>query len=676
MLEALANARLDVGQTRDLVRMCGLQIRERGLDTPGLFRPFRVAESQDRALHMIQLFLLSIDPSTYGGVFPILPENALDRFTTGRTTPTPGSDKSRLAKEELDKELRYASPHDVVSVFKWGLRHMRLRTTDFDSNSAEGWYEDFTRAEREARYHPRAIADLLHPVLPQATAELLSEVLDLMASVVAHASSNHMPPSAMCKVVGFWMFGRIGVAHPPPTFDELAAAVDRSAAIAEHLLLAHIRSQAAVTFSMPLRLTELVEKYPYIKEGSTSPGLPAAFAARKVPTLRVDLRSENLVVSQAKPRTALSTLSDALDAGVGADIKGDQGEMWKSLAAQVEGSGGGLELVIDEHARILRQVDSELKVEEKSEGEKQNAALASAAAATLPMGPPNGTLDPKAVKANRRRSQSLSDLRGHAALMGRHHPPPSPAPLAPLPETPPSTSSPRRKPVPLLTQDDSEELEVVSDSTGMFAGGLMPSSSWRSFSEEGFGGMSTASSDLSLNEFEVKPPPTTLPSRRSQRSLYRAKSSASNGSRRHPFPLPPATTTEIRSTHTSTAATLTETDMAFAIVWQDQLLDSSPCCSFPSLVFVQLKEKQMWLLVVETVIPPRPPTPPAQVGRKGSWRGDADAGSQSDRRSIFAPSIKSVRMRLRRVSTIIGNGVQRKKQEPVPDLPERPQDVM
>lgn len=714
MLEAVANARLDVAQTRDLVRLCGLQIRERGLDTPGLFRPFRIAESADHVYHMIQLFLLSIDVSTYIAVFPILPDNALDRLggDAGSTTSSQEA-KSKIAREELDKELRYASPHDIASVMKWGLRHMRMRTSDFSSKDTDEWYDVFVAAERESGYHARAIADLLHPKLPQATAELLSEVLDLMASVAAHASSNHMPASALCRMLGFWILGRIGVAHPPPTVSELVDAVNKAAAMAEHLLLAHIRSQAAVTFSMPLRLTELVQPYPYIKPEAMAPSLPPVFASRPVPTLRIDLRSDNLIVSQAKPRSPSAILADALDASAAESLKGDHGEMWAAIMTHVdhlaeEGTKGS-GLLIDEHVRILRQVDRELgglkEAQHEESGEK--AALLS-----------------EEARASRRRSQSLSDLRSGFAAPGTR-------PLAPLleaasgsngtttPTTPrasggehvgssaPKSSTPKRKAVPLLKPGESERMEVVADACAppaqtrhgdLFSGELEPSASWWSFSEEGFGGMSTASSELSLSDFDLRPSGMvqTLPSRRSQRSLYRARSSASNGSRGRAPAVPSASTgnTEEASgrveggpkpIHTVTAATLTSSDTAFAILWQDQLLDPSPCCKFPPLVFVQLntrtadqmlstgdadEEKDVprypgdtpWLMIAETIVPPRPPTPPAEPhpsGRKSGRRWGAET-PDDDRRSIFAPSIKSVRMRLRRVSTVIGSGMGRR----------------
>ncbi len=425
MLDAMANARLDVVQTRDLVRMCGLQIRERGLDTSGLFRPFRIAESLDRVHHMIQLFLLSIDVNTYSSVFQILPENALDRFGGSSSAGTTSTQlaQSKVAQEELDKELRYASPHDVVSVMKWGLRHMRLRTSDFNSRDSDEWYNSFVSAERHSGYHARAIADLLHPKLPQATAELLSEVLDLMASVAAHSSSNHMPAAALCKVLGFWLFGRIDVAHPPPTVDELLAAVRRTTRMAEHLLMAHIRSQAAVTFSMPLRLTELVQRYPHINQGEETPSLPPAFASRPVPTVRVDMRSENLVVSQAKPRWPSSTLKDAIHASLSDSVHGGEGEVWTLIVSQL-GDGDGsraYELLSDEHVRILRQMDRELADVNEEVAECTTPTRATAISNEAPRSTAQ-------IKAVRRRSQSLSDLRPNLTFIDA-------PPLPPLHET-------------------------------------------------------------------------------------------------------------------------------------------------------------------------------------------------------------------------------------------------
>ncbi|PWY97929.1 hypothetical protein BCV70DRAFT_202417 [Testicularia cyperi] len=707
MLDAMANARLNVAQARDLVRICGLQIRERGLDTMGLFRSFRIAESQDRVMFMIQLFLLSIDTSTYLSVFPVLPENALDQFGQQTSARSSTEQKRRLASEELDKELRYASVHEVVAVMKWGLRHLRLLPGDFHSKDADEWYDMFVIAERESGYHARAIADLLHPRLPQETAELLSEVIDLLASVAAHSTSNHMPAATLCKVLGFWLFGRIGVAHPPPVFDELREATDKAARIAEHLLLAHIRSQAAVTFSMPLRLTELVEGYPYIAPGADAPSLPPAFSTRPVQTLRIDLKSDNLVVSQTKPRTPSATLAAALDATASGNLQGNRGETWAAVMSQLDGDAAGnqrgQDLLMEEHARILKLVDDEMAVRTKTDakdGESKGRATAEAPTAGRPFAGRtssatiNGVFD---ADLDRRRSQSTSDLRSGAVR----------AALSPLIESSglPSTDS-KHAALKVDTATEDDPVEVVADDArefeqahgsatdgAVFSSSLEPSSSWRSFSEEGFGEMSTASSDLSLSEFDIKPvgASQTLPSRRSNRSLYRTKSSSSSsttgggGPRRpglsHAYTLPNANTrtSAPTMTHTVTSAKMEELDTGLSILWQDQLLDNSPCCSLPCFVFVQLNERaatasalgsettanadRAWLLIVETIIPPRPPTPPPSAGGSGR-RSRWDADSFSDRKSILAPSLRSVRSTLRRVSTIIGVGSHSRKKAP------------
>lgn len=286
-------------------------------------------------------------------------------------------------------------------------------------------------------------------------------------------------------------------------------------------------------------------------------------------------------------------------------------------------------------------------VESEATDEMENGATSASVSA-------NNTTSPT-VRAARRRSQSLSDLRNNAALA---FPFPLP-PLATLPESAnANVGSPRRKPVPIL---DSEAVETITDNHDYMTS-FAPSASWRSFSEEGFfasggGMMSTASSDLSLSEFEYKP---TLSSRRSQRSLSRIKSSTSKRSL-NPIPSSTTTTTTTTMTHTITAVKRIELDTSLAILWQDTLQDQSPTCKLPTFVFVQLRHEKGWLLVVESVIPPRPPTPPPGIGRKSSWRTPTgisdDTESVSDRKSIFAPSIRSVRMRLRRVSTVIGTGL-------------------
>ena len=693
MLEAMSNARLDVAQTRDLVRLCAQHIRERGLETLGLFRSFRVAESTDRIEYLIQLYLISINPSAYASVFPVLPENALKRLSQ---RPEEVPDKSRSARNELEKEIRYASPHDAAAMLKWGLRHMRVRNTDFNSPDEHGWYDNFVKAERASQYHPRAIADLLHPNLPLETAELLSEVLELMATVASHRTANHMPASYICRVLGFWLLGRIGVAHPPPTFDEFHKVWEKSSAILEHLLLAHIRSQAAVTFSMPLRLTEMVEGYPYLAEGATTPSLPPAFASRPIHTLRVDLRTENLVVSQTKPRSPSATLAAALDAKAAETLEGGRGETWAMVMAQLEDSavdhGKGTELLIDEHSRIFNLVDKELAAREelRKEADEKNRFGHVLAPSTSNSSFVSASSGSSANTHYRRRSQSVQDLRDRAML-------------APLREDSSSGLSadvfltPRQS-----RQGDESDMEVLEDESAKpvpvsrislsrsdAAAAKRESVDWGAFSQGGFS-TSTSEGELSLAEIDIKPLASsydsqTVPARRSMRrrgsigaSLGRRKSSRGgipNFSGVDEFGVPkprPA------PTYTVTSVSMEAVDTALTTVWQDQLLDHSLCCALPAFIFVQLDEKaaaeadllggaeeRPWLLINELVIPPRPPTPEERTRRN---RSD---GSISDKRSIFAPSIRSVTSQLRRVSSMINPAsLRRNKNRTLPESDE------
>lgn len=259
--------------------------------------------------------------------------------------------------------------------------------------------------------------------------------------------------------------------------------------------------------------------------------------------------------------------------------------------------------------------------------------------------------------------------------------------------------------------------------------------------------MSTASSDLSLTEFDTLPSSSSASNnksgsigggggRRANRSLYRGRSGSLRRGRQQLYSADGFSISsnggggEKKKKEKQHTVTLVKKDVpmdpSFAILWQDQLLDPSPCCKFPcSLVFVQLNSKTAtvvehacssssfssssststttglemekaeqdyvvpkyptetpWLLINESILPPRPSTPPAgssgfhstmRNARKndGGWRYDPESGSEfdsstamlaSDRKSIFAPSIKSVKMRLRRVSTVIGNGIRGKGQ--------------
>ena len=95
------DATLDPAQALALLQACSTQIKSRGLDTLGIFRPHRTPESSSQVRRIVGVFLRSQPES----LAPSLPSDLFGRLTT--------------SPEELQAELNAASIHDVVSVFHW-----------------------------------------------------------------------------------------------------------------------------------------------------------------------------------------------------------------------------------------------------------------------------------------------------------------------------------------------------------------------------------------------------------------------------------------------------------------------------------------------------------------------------------------------------------------------------
>ncbi|KAK0554124.1 hypothetical protein OC846_002213, partial [Tilletia horrida] len=112
-------------------------------------------------------------------------------------------------------------------------------------------------------------------------------------------------------------------------------------------------------------------------------------------------------------------------------------------------------------------------------------------------------------------------------------------------------------------------------------------------------------------------------------------------------------------THKLVSLETIELDETLSSTWQDQLLDFSLCAHFPPLVIAQLNEGLIstihsalpddalalsWILVDETVIPPRPPLPMSS--------DRSENASVSDKRSLFAPSIRSLTASIRKLRSV------------------------
>lgn len=732
----LKNARLTLDQCQQLCDLCAKEIRMRGLATVGIFRPFRTTESLAKFERLVELFLLAVEPKTYEGVFPLSDPGQSSTLLPEGVTKTD-------AHTELSRKLSYANIHDVrvgiggsseyhtdsrypqvVALLKWGLRRLRLKATDFYAVSSEPlkWYDSFVQKEKAASYPKQAYSDLLLPKLPSATGKFLSSLLDLMTTVSAHHVANAMPASRLCKTLGYWIVGRIGVDHPPHSFDEVVKAWSRASAVTEHLFLAFTRDQTSRIHLMPTRLTELIADYPHVAPGAEAPSLGPAFTFAEKHGLRVDVRSENIVVSPKRIRGPSESLRAALKAQNPELESSEELDDWSAIlgvafgataaATNAEADGEVIPtldpphketedeidarkefaLLREEDASVLRLVAAELAHRKAfldgTLGQVSDGGLSTANSATSFLSDLTGA--DAFSSSTHASSDNLTDF-GFGAARGGYSSASSThsASLSSLPAGP--------------TASRHGSLRAKQPNLGPLLEDAEKSLDWSNFAKSGFGESESTEEkgpDLRLDEslrpktdleraFDEEDQMATkrksLSRTPSFGTLRRNRSGAGRGSRANGagnyFPnMPPPP-----PTFSLTKVDQFSIDEVFASVWQDQLLDPSLAASFPNIVLAQLNQTTAsrllalgsgahttsWLCICETVIPPRPPLPPSSASSGpiygsysfGRRRSSTDIGGNDDgaseRRSIFAPSLRSIgtsifrkRPSLRRVSSL------------------------
>lgn len=293
-LEHHQKARLDVRKACNLLEQCAKEIKMRGLAIVGVFRPFRTSENAEEVERLIELYLLSSEPHLYQGIFAldIHMQSSLLRDALGKPDP----------EVEFRKKLAYANIHNVVALFKWGLRRLTLRLSDLHASEQYSWYETFSLQEKEQKYPVKAFSQILLPLLSSDAAKLFQIVLDLMSTIAAHHISNAMPAWRICRSLGYWLFGRVGIHREPLDFKEAYAAWERASKVTEHLFLVMVREQSAQFHLMPSRLTELIVGYPFFAPGETRPSLPRSFTSSYKKALFVEIRTENVTLLSKQPR--------------------------------------------------------------------------------------------------------------------------------------------------------------------------------------------------------------------------------------------------------------------------------------------------------------------------------------------------------------------------------------
>ncbi|KAK0541760.1 hypothetical protein OC846_006952, partial [Tilletia horrida] len=357
-----------------------------------IFRPLRLAESHQELDALIRLFLLSIDSERFTPIFeantggapaaqayaatsaaavnaaiaPIgsgstvgipagsclnAPEDAsagtsaivgmsessslLSQTTSGKASELLQLFDEKLdaqsARSRLEERIRYAPVLDVVALFKWGLRHLKVGPADFGVTGtgvdAYSWYDNFRHDEKKANYPLNAYSKYLGPRLPSATAALLSTVFELMSSVSAHHLTNFMPACTITRVLGYWVLGRIAPDHAPPNFTSLNTKWTRAVTITGHLFLAYLRiSDLDVEdYAANGARDEFMSDADRVSRGT--PQLPPALRSHRVAMIKATVRTENVVVSLKRPRTPSDSLTAALSAE-GCDAEEDELVSW------------------------------------------------------------------------------------------------------------------------------------------------------------------------------------------------------------------------------------------------------------------------------------------------------------------------------------------------------------
>ncbi|CAA7263951.1 unnamed protein product [Cyclocybe aegerita] len=566
----IGQRRLNPMEALVLIRACSQAIVARGLETLGIMHPHWYSASPDIQRRLISQFIHSLDAHS--------PETALSAVS-----PSPISN--------FESELNFTrDPHDVAAVLRWGLRHVQLEGDSFGTD--DGWYKAFLDAEAAADYPPKAFSEILAPKLPPAHLELLTATLEIISSLAPLAEANSTSGSKLSKIFGLWLLTARHV-EEKDDWKTFYARWERTGRMLEHLFLCRIRDESTDQ-RMPIRLLELVRKYPYT-QGLSPPTTDLQLLPRPRFTTSIHdalfVRIEiELASFKRKPKTKVHPVDLLADAFSTKVEEGEYAEVWAKVIAASKGGDHPSSLsniFADETIRFLSLVPDKRK--EKDEVKSPTFSLLPSSASP------------------RQRSFSVTETDKSAPIATQHTKPATdPTPITPI-----------------------SPLAIGSD--------------WAQFSTSGFIDVSPAIPPLASTLFDTDlektaPPDPPVPLLRtlSRRSSKRAKAPAVE-----PASLPR------KSTESSTTAAqvepdpqvlvratnlhIVQLDEAFIDFWSDALLDpisaDSPTfvvCKFkstlvpeltygPSGVEVgQLRKTLKWL-VLEQVYTLRPPPPPPPV---------------------------------------------------------------
>ncbi|KAF4623663.1 hypothetical protein D9613_002322 [Agrocybe pediades] len=566
----IGQRRLNPLEALVLIRACSQAIISTGLETLGVMHPHWYSSSPEVQRRLISQFIHSLNPAPPALITPLSPNSTL-------ITP-------------FEAEVNSRSPHDVAAVLRWALRHLQLEGEHFGTD--DGWYKAFLDAEAAANYPPKAFSEKLAPKLPSAHLDLLVATLEIFSSLASHSEANGTSGNKLSKIFGLWLLTARRVEDKDDWYS-FYQRWERTGRMLEHLFLARIRDESA-DHRMPVRLLELVRKYPYT-QGLSSPTTdlqllpPSRFATQHHDVLFVRIEVE-LPSGKRKPKSKIHPLNLLADA-FSTTVEGEYAELWtKITAASKDGTSPSplSNIFADETIRFLSIIPDKSKAQE---------AKSPAFSIASPSSPRRQSLTIA--------SSDKENGKPEAQTQTRHTKPAT----DPFPLTPVSAS------------------DIGSD--------------WAQFSSSGFLDSTPAIAPLVSTLFDTDvektvPPGSTPLSRKSSK---RARPSAATSRKSvdfaaDPVPPPPVKERTISEEEREQAKTIVKAskidiiqiDEAFIDFWSDSLLDPITLnwptfiiCKFKSTLVPQLvfgpviqdqKQKTLKWLVLEQAFTMRTPTPP------------------------------------------------------------------
>ncbi|KAK4049936.1 hypothetical protein OIV83_003760 [Microbotryomycetes sp. JL201] len=552
--QRMIKALLSIEEATALTKECGKVIRERGLTTLGLFRPFRAVESPAQIRNLAVTFLKWSRFRQPQVTAQNLDFDARDIFSAKETQ----FDKL----ERFRKELAGSGIHDVVGVLKWGLRHLKLdKPFGGTSKFSLAWYHSFLSTSASLQHPTNAFNTILLPKLPPESQAFLTAVLDLAQAVSAYSEKNAMSPRKLCRTVGMYVFGLAPRDRQWSSWSELHGVWQEAGDALEGCLRAYLRSQR----QLPPRLADLVQGFPEPRPASS-----------KIRALTVELESkghwqdlsEAWLVEQKVGRPARRSPADVLAATFGngspEEASKAQKAAWTLLKDKIKLNEA--DLLSEETERVFEVAAGQASVGRSSTSADQTSSNKPKPERNTPPRPSRSRSYSMGLAEQDSAGESWT---GQTSPTRRWFPPPE------------QISPPRRN----------KEKSALTGSRSL--GGLnertprQPDSAWNEFASAGF---SDNPNDIRLSS----PGQEEFPMRTKSGKTSKARELVGGLSPRKDRP---ARSVPLTKPSTKVASvSISEVDEEFPDVWYDSLSDPAACASWPSGVIGQLRAEIVDLL--------------------------------------------------------------------------------